>query len=1074
MARQVKVTKDIKPSIKDKARVVNEAPTGPEWEKVTIDGEEVYRKSSKSSTRGDSGEKPKPVNPKPSVPKSKGTPTKPKPSKESYKKDPTETSSEEYVRVVTKPKPTPPPPSNTVLMGEVQTYGDRLPKQTANQTWDTYEFASPSGNTTNEAIKKSIQLHYDIAKALGVHDELFNNARRKEGGLAGMPDKAQDTIPHGYALSNLHELWAMATTNQKFQQHMNEIPDGLGTGKTMWSRIVDTIRNILGVPVKERSMLERALKVTDEVLGMERPVVERPKINLQNGLLDNHGTVGRPISNEEFTQGKQGFFKSLEATFDKVGRVAPFLGKAAKGWQVTRDSFNGLKNGALKDLDNYDRSIVNKVMAIHRDAYRRGETEVNLKGKEKEVSDIFRGYYGKIADIRREMGIKINGREAGKNDLYIPDQLSDKTLDLFTKKATSPEAIHAENVWVNHVVKESQGRIPTEKIRNDIQDYIAALGGSKNNYKSLEFGAIRRMSGFGLPEGLRELDAFNSLSKYGSRAANDLAFYQHFQSNPKVAASLKLKNDEGKIPVHPEADSRLAAHEDVKDMMKWVTNSFTQHDTPKVNSVVRVINNALLGTATGLRDSASIVMNMSPYINKSADLGAFVRGIANFRKESRNALLTGAAQPNIDKTQFNMLMDSPDRFAAILNKVGTGLRKWQGREAIENINREITFSVGKELAISNIIGARNGHKGSMDFLSKFDTNVPENLLRLKGAQLDSALNQIAKNFTDRNQGSYGGTGLPVGIVDSQFAPFFALQKWSVEKSNVIFKDVIKPAYEGKNFLPLINYTLSSLLTGAAIQQLNELMTGRKGQDPTIKEALDKADPIALTSELATIMQLASFGGIVGDLTKAASDIGLHGKTPRNIVSFPTATAALDLQEKTTDMLEALRGGENPWEVWKQYSLDVITHNVQLARMVANRTVNKEQIGDSDKFRDVRVFNELEGGQNKDYTPSNKYLGIENKAFKKEKDIAAAAEELPRLVSKIIEKYKDNPEEMRKKFASLKANSYQTMPNMKNAPLSFLRYLSFLQKRDGNEKASSVMLDYIQRNAINKAKSSMVP
>lgn len=51
MARQVKITKDIKaPSIKDKAKIVSEVPTGPEWEKVMVDGEEVYRKSSSVST----------------------------------------------------------------------------------------------------------------------------------------------------------------------------------------------------------------------------------------------------------------------------------------------------------------------------------------------------------------------------------------------------------------------------------------------------------------------------------------------------------------------------------------------------------------------------------------------------------------------------------------------------------------------------------------------------------------------------------------------------------------------------------------------------------------------------------------------------------------------------------------------------------------------------------------------------------------------------------------------------------------------------------------------------------------
>lgn len=157
MARQVKVTKDLKaPSIKDKAKVVSEAPTGPEWEKVTVDGEEVYRKKTQSSTPKDGGEKPYPVKSKPSTAK-KGTPTKPKPRKESFETKPKETSTEEYVRVVPPPKLKEPAPKETSLMGEVQTYGNRLPRQTANQTWDTYEFADPTGNTTNQALRANFE-----------------------------------------------------------------------------------------------------------------------------------------------------------------------------------------------------------------------------------------------------------------------------------------------------------------------------------------------------------------------------------------------------------------------------------------------------------------------------------------------------------------------------------------------------------------------------------------------------------------------------------------------------------------------------------------------------------------------------------------------------------------------------------------------------------------------------------------------------------------------------------------------------------------------------------------------------
>jgi hypothetical protein len=222
------------------------------------------------------------------------------------------------------------------------------------------------------------------------------------------------------------------------------------------------------------------------------------------------------------------------------------------------------------------------------------------------------------------------------------------------------------------------------------------------------------------------------------------------------------------------------------------------------------------------------------------------------------------------------------------------------------------------------------------------------------------------------------------------------------------------------------------------------------------------------------MQLSSYGGIIGDGLKGISDVGLHGKSPRNIVSFPTATAAVDLEEKTKYMLEALRNGEDPWEVWKKYSLDLMSHNVQLARQISNYTTEAEKMEDTDKFRDVRVFNELEGKPASDFTASNPYLNIEQGEFKHEKDVSKAAQELPALISDIIRRYSDDPEQMKKKFEALKANNYNVMPSLQQTPMAFMRYLNFLKNRDGQEAATSEMMDWIKRNSINKAKGALVP
>jgi hypothetical protein len=567
-----------------------------------------------------------------------------------------------------------------------------------------------------------------------------------------------------------------------------------------------------------------------------------------------------------------------------------------------------------------------------------------------------------------------------------------------------------------------------------------------------------------------------SIEKYGRRAAGDLALFQELESKPNIRAQLGLRDPATGAFTKIPGVKELSQAKEVKDSMKWVTGDFGNKSlvAPRTASVVRLINNALLGPATGARDIVAIPANALPYITSFSDLASAWKGVMEFRKNSRAALETGARQPSVDKLQFDQIMNAPDRFTELVGKGASLARVAQGREAMENFGRNVTFSMGKELARNWIFGAKAGNVKAQMMLKKFDTNVPNNLLTLAGADLEKAINQIGKNFTDRNQGTYGGAGLPAGIMESQFAPFYALQKWSVEKSNVIYKDVVEPFLTGENRLPMLTYTLGTVLTGAAIQQLNELMSGRKGQDPTIKEVIAQGRPQDYVAQLATLMQLGSFAGVVGDAMKFGSEFGIYGKTPRNLVSFPTASAALNLQEQTTDLIEAIKMGENPSDVLSRYAIDLFTKNVQGARMIANRTINQEKVERSDKFRDYRTFQQLGGAPAKDFPRINPYLGAQARGFKQTADIGKASAEAPKLIARIISESGGDIEKLRDRMASLKQNSYQTMPGLATTPIRFAKYYRYLAATQGEEAAQQALQDYMRQNAVNKVKSAMIP
>ena len=782
---------------------------------------------------------------------------------------------------------------------------------------------------------------------------------------------------------------------------------------------------------------------------------------------------------EENIGARRSFFKMTEAAADRLVDVDPRLGKAFRRWDVQKDIYEGWGNEAIHDLSKFDTEDINKVAAIHRDAFRNSKPLPSLSGKEKEISKILTNFYhDDIGMERNRLGMKIGGKAGSLTPSYVPDMLSPTAIDLLVNKATTPAGIKAANDWANHIVKESAGKITLPEATEYVDQYTRAMGSGKdNNYLSVEFGALRKAEGYGVPDSLRETDAVAALSRYARRAATDMAMFKEMQANKEIGAMLGLKDDTGKTITSPGIKP-LDKDRRVQDAMKWVTGNYASGkaalNSPRLTAASRLVNNSILGPITALKDSASVPVNMLPYINRFEDLGAAWSGVMEMRKNAREAIRYGATKPSMDKIAFADVMTSPDRVTEALRKMASFARLIQGRETIENLNRDLTFSIGKELARSNVQGAKNGNAKSKLFLKNFGELVEGDITKMSGKDLEEALNIMGKNFTDRNQGSYGVRGLPTGIVDSQFAPFLALQKWSVEKNNVIYKDVIAPFISGENRLPMITYTLGSVLTGAAIQQLNRALSGRKSQDPEVKEVLAKGDAKDYVAQLATLMQLGSYAGIVGDGMKAAADAVVYGKTPRNLASFPTAALAFDLQEKIADVAEALKNDEDPMKVFQLFAVDVLSQNIQGARMIANRTINEGKIERSDKFRDLRVFQQLDGAPNADFPKVNPYLNLDAKQFKRTGDLGEASRMVPALLKRAMEQSEGSPEKLRKKLDSLKGISYNTMPNMNSQPQAFQEYYQYLVDTQGKQEADTRMADFLQQSATNKMKSSMFP
>ncbi len=130
-------------------RLVKEVPAG--YKKEVRDGKTVYVKVKETPIP----KTPVPVKPTPTKTKPSGTPKRvppptPKPVEPDFK-------AEEDVVYLDEPTP-----KETVLKSSVQTYANKLGRRDANQTFDTWEFASPTGNTTNDALRANFEGNKEV------------------------------------------------------------------------------------------------------------------------------------------------------------------------------------------------------------------------------------------------------------------------------------------------------------------------------------------------------------------------------------------------------------------------------------------------------------------------------------------------------------------------------------------------------------------------------------------------------------------------------------------------------------------------------------------------------------------------------------------------------------------------------------------------------------------------------------------------------------------------------------------------------------------------------------------------
>lgn len=655
-------------------------------------------------------------------------------------------------------------------------------------------------------------------------------------------------------------------------------------------------------------------------------------------------------------------------------------------------------------------------------------------------------------------GFSIVPRLPKINPFYFPDIAGGKQLDIILNYEGSDAFNKLKADFINHVKNQYKF---DDKVANEFfEDYRASF--SRNAEATSRFGAVRKAEGVGLPDSWLEADPAVTLRRYWRRVARDRAWFDAVEKDPNNLYILNQNKDAWDKDVVPtkEGLGKIRSSQLLSDILENVHGMATK-TSPKLDALVRIANNLILGPLTGVNDLLSVLPLASKFAPSITDLPrVYTEAVSTIRDGIKNAKAQGRIKEKISDVE-DIWMPSTDNVER-LRQIGDGIAKISGREKLEEWSRGLAQSAGESLIR---IHRNSDSPKSVEFLKGLANK--EDYTKMSDAQL-------ASRIVDITQGTYDVRGLPSWAINSQVAPFFRMMKWNIEQLNNLHKHVIVPASNG-NLTPLILSLTAGAVGGYVAKETREMLSGKNLHYPSLSEIAnadgDKLRPI--TYAAAAAISYSGVLGLLGEVFKSVGDISYKNKP--NAPSFPAMEVAADFVDNIFDAVQAIgQEGEDPLVVLPKLTQNLFTNNIQVGRMLLNRFGD---IDDQQQRRDLRVFKQLTG---RDYSPqsvpdnNNQFVGLKNKEVKKADNAAELFRATKNRVSEIISENKDNPRRLSDELKKLKTGGVTTMPSLQNSPEDFSAYYKYLVRQHGKEEADRRVAKYSKQLSLNKTRRALIP
>lgn len=952
---------------------------------------------------------------------------------------------------------------------------------------DSY-LADPKGDVN---VKELINTYNEAVKQLGLGHILYKHENSSIKGLAGSPQELFDTTGKRwlYGMGNLHEFTTMAMSDRDFQMKLNSLESGKTNGKSLWTRLVDSIRGVLGIPVKDRSLLERALKVNEALIKQPRDSSIKNEENL-------HAPAKTGTKPDDETRHMGWLGNTTRSTIDKIRDInhpaatvlADSFHKALNTAQELNGKWTNKVVEAGKKLSQSDKEIFQKVADYENETGKKAPSSMLRNERVRDFYNIERKVYDESGKHQLAINEPVmrngNPTQLVQKPYAHPTTLRPEVDEVIKKNTDAPAIGKLGQDFIANQMKYGKTQVEAETAWNDFKSNLQ--GNAFNTAANLQhYNAVRREQGVPLPKSFTRTDPVENLQYYYQRRATDNAFYEHVESNPKALSSLGQTKDAWNKPVPKSSDGSLANNPTVQAQLKEFQG---ERGTPGAHNenAASSLATTLLISQPGLevhRVGSNLITALTGYVDNPVQMGRVLGSmVKNFTSGLKTAKENGVIKFNAKS--FSDVFKETSTAADKLQSLAQGVRNISSIGGLTDKMSAGLMQAGLEAAVPMKLERANaGDENAQQLMRRIDPDY-----KVGQTYTDAEIGKLASRLAGYIHGTGDGRTMPAWMMsDTEFSGFFKLAHWSVSQTNRFMTDVWTPATKG-NYTPLVTSMFGAVLGGYVIKQIREELQGKKGQIPSISEiansekGLSGNKPLLAYNAIAAA-QYAGFAGLLSQVAKYPFDI-IYKNSPQG-ATFPLDEAVTDITKTAMQVGTAI--ANDPKIDWVELTSHVFGHllsaNIGLARVGLNQAINNglvdgtvaEKKALSDKLGQLRRFKMVSGlPYDEADTSSNPYTNLEQKKFKMSQDPEEFSKMLPGLVKHIIDKYGDNPDVMLGKLKGLKENQYETFPSLESTPLSFVKYLTFLKKEEGDKQAQDALQDYLRHKVINEAKASVVP